>query len=153
MYYTTMPAAINTIDDIAALAQRISAKVASVLTYDNFTAIAFTASSITRKVLHGAVTAAIVAVYFTAAFAYYLGQVAGEGRYAVRVAAAEIASEDLAPVSLAEPRFVGYVTAPKVTVPALRVRCTLANIVWRDANGLSKHMTKAEMVAALGALS
>lgn len=112
----------------------IGNKIASVITYDNATAVTFKVGAIIRQAGH----AAFCAIYFVGAFAYYLGQSCGEGRYNVRIAAAELAVENL----------IGGDTKPVsprvtlTTVAEFRVVCAKYGIVWRNANGRSKHMTK-----------
>jgi hypothetical protein len=139
MYYP----AINTIDDsfdIASTVRRaLAAKSAQMFTYDNFAAASFTASSIVRKALYMAVTAAITVGYFTYCFVREFTNPTVED-LDVTAMLDEIVTEILTDVVKVE---------PASTVVSLRAQCTLAGIVWRNANGKSRHMTKGQMTEAL----
>jgi hypothetical protein len=79
---------INAADTILTAIDRVGAKVASIVTYDNATALSFRVSVVAGHIGR----AVFCAVYFVGCFAYYFGQAIGEGHYNVRIAAAEIAA-------------------------------------------------------------
>lgn len=170
---TTATPAIKAIDAILSAIDVIDAKATQVLTYDNATALSFKAGVAINK----ASKAIYCAMYFAGCFFYYLGRACGEGHYNVKIAAAQLATEDLVgpdadldaivnnffnffndPV-LSEERYAAdmakiaqipsYDGLNALPVKELRAMCSKADVTWRNANGPSKHLTKAQMIGEL----
>ena len=156
-YTTTSAMALNAIDnglDIASsICDAISAKAAQVFTYDNATALAFNATAIVKKVGD----AALSGLFLAGCFCYFLGEEYGKDFYKVRIAAAELAAEDLVRGDAELSEFNAEFFHPTSVTPEfstmgvleLRALCKAHSIAWRNVNGKGKHLSKAAMVAAL----
>lgn len=154
---------LNPINNDFSVLSAIHAQINKQVNRDTVTAAMFSGAVVAQKV----VSAIYCGFVFTAAFSYYLGQAFGEGYYNVRIAAAQLAAEDLVMImpdpeldeAIAEFKLPmlevtildcgGADLLDNLTVTELRKVCKQHQIKWRNAHGNGRNLTKEEMLTAL----